>query len=262
MGAAGLRIQAAFRMFPYCHIPVLMLNFIGAMAVWLSFFHCKCLPESVVDCMTASRSLCVLRVLVMISFGFDLLASQVILVWRCVLSALSFVCGTSAGLMNEAQEVVQAARTALQQRAASGNTGATSSLGFAGLFAGLDLPTYCASSGGQQEEEGSARITVACLLAVVAQVLLAMALNGEKERADVHEQHQGIVGMLHDEADAVNSLLSNSEMVQNLSSRAHRLEDEAKDFASHNSFLKAVSREARDLRGQSEDFMHSISGKA
>lgn len=52
----------------------------------------------------------------------------------------------------------------------------------------LDLNTFC-----PQAEHLSGQMAlfwVACVLALVAQALMATALNGEKERVAVHEQHE------------------------------------------------------------------------
>lgn len=226
LGVAEQQLQALLQGVVLSQVPVLLLDLVAAAAVWLSFFHCGILNTRCVHCLTTSGMLCFLRVLVCLTFLLELIASQVVVVWRCVLSATSFLCGTNAGLVNQAQAIVQSAKSTLP-------SGGNSTLGFAGLFANLDLPSYCQASRGELEESSTRILALACLLAVVSQALLAGALNGEKERVGVHEEHErGLLGALSREAS---------------------------DLASHSSLLRAAGEELHGFVAE-PDMLHAASG--
>eukprot|EP00418_Pyrodinium_bahamense_P075434 CAMPEP_0179069204 /NCGR_PEP_ID=MMETSP0796-20121207/30389_1 /TAXON_ID=73915 /ORGANISM="Pyrodinium bahamense, Strain pbaha01" /LENGTH=303 /DNA_ID=CAMNT_0020766267 /DNA_START=5 /DNA_END=916 /DNA_ORIENTATION=+ len=199
LGSAGGRLQALLRVLLFSRTLVLLLDLFAAAAVWLSFFHCGILSARVVHCITMPGTLCFLQVLVSLAFFMELIASLSVVAWRCMLSTVSFLCNTSEGLVLQAQTVVQTLRSSMPG-------GGNSTHGFASLFANVDLPQYCQAQRPELVEGVTRVVMLACLLAVVSQALLAMALNGEKERAGVHEAlEHGIMATISHEASNFSS---------------------------------------------------------
>lgn len=158
---------------------VAMLNLLCAVAVWLSFFHCACAGRLLVQCLTTSRALCCLRVLVMATFVAQLALSQYLLVWRCAVSTLSFICGLPEAEAAWAQQVLQALAVS------HGDGTAASLLHLQDVIRETDIQHYCDPS---QATGVAPRLAwPASLLLVLTQALMAVALNGEKERVGVHE---------------------------------------------------------------------------
>merc|ERR1719296_509119 len=59
----------------------------------------------------------------------------------------------------------------------------------------LDLLQYCKMSGSGKDGSG-VFLLMGCFLSVLSQALMAIALNGEKERVTVHEEHE-VEGLMH-----------------------------------------------------------------
>jgi len=188
---------------------ILLLNVASSAAIWLSSFHCECLHGAAVRCLTSPSTLCSLRVLASATFLLQLALAQFLLARHCVMASLAFMCGLPHGMIIETQEVMDALGATPPPH---GTVAAF--LRIRDPLSSLSLQQYCGSSVGSNDVMLCNWLV--CFAAVVSQALMAVALNGEKERVGVHELHEkaGLAVLLEGEFDG---LLKQTDHLQALS---------------------------------------------
>jgi len=178
----------------------LLLNGIACMAICLSQFDCQAaMKYSCTHTLTSSTSFCVLRVICFLSFLGEMMFSFVVLIGTVGVFVLAFICRMGSTTVYHAQEVVWeignftlTGKDPFDPYSTGNYTDAkaadTPIFSMSKTMQTLDLNNFCLHAeylGGQM-----ALFWVGCVLALVSQALMAIALNGEKERVAVHEQHE------------------------------------------------------------------------
>eukprot|EP00439_Symbiodinium_sp_Y106_P031526 s2021_g3.t2 len=165
----------------------------------LSTFHCESMMQFFFAHMaTTSHAFCILRMISFTTLLVQLFLSSEILVGAGVALFLNFVCHLGSTTRFHVQEVIweignftktgrdpfDPYRTGSMQEA---NSADTHFISVARLLQHLDLDHFCYFSGNL---ESSMTLFWLCSLAShVSQVLMTIALNGEKERVGVHEEN-------------------------------------------------------------------------
>lgn len=216
----------------------LLVNLVGFFNICLSTFHCESVMQFYFAHMaTTSHAFCILRLISFTTLLVQLFLSSEILVGAGVALFLNFVCHLGSTTRFHVQEVIweignftktgqdpfDPYRTGSMQEA---NNADTHFISVARLLQHLDLDYFCYYSGNL---ESSMTLFWLCSLAShVSQVLMTIALNGEKERVGVHEENDEAAqhGMSSEDGMALlsrglNQGMSQSRMVmQDTASRA------------------------------------------
>jgi len=177
----------------------LLVNLVGFFNICLSTFHCESMMQFFFAHMaTTSHAFCILRMISFTTLLVQLFLSSEILVGAGVALFLNFVCHLGSTTRFHVQEVIweignftktgrdpfDPYRTGSMQEA---NSADTHFISVARLLQHLDLDHFCYFSGNL---ESSMTLFWLCSLAShVSQVLMTIALNGEKERVGVHEEN-------------------------------------------------------------------------
>lgn len=182
----------------------LLLNGLACTAICLSQFHC----ESALTCacthtLTSSTSFCVLRVICFLTFLAEMYFCFIVLIGTVGVYVLDFICRMGSTTVFHAQEVIwemgnftATGRDPFDPYATGNFTDAkladTPVFSLSKIMQTVNLNDFCPHAsllGGQM-----ALFWVGCMLALVSQALMAIALNGEKERVAVHEQQEQVGG--------------------------------------------------------------------
>jgi hypothetical protein len=178
----------------------LLLNGVACTAICLSQFDCQsAMKHSCTHSLTSSTSFCVLRVVCFLTFLAEMSFSFIVLIGTVGVFVLDFICRMGSTTVYHAQEVIweMGNFTATGKDPfdpySTGNfsdakAADTPIFSLSKTMQTLDLNGFCPHAsllGGQM-----ALFWVGCVLALVSQALMAIALNGEKERVAVHEQHE------------------------------------------------------------------------
>lgn len=177
---------------------VLLLNACSAGAVCLSNFECPALMKlSVVHCLTTSSSLCVWSLLAWCSFLAQVSATTLGMVWFVMVDFLTFLCQADAQTLTKAQGLLYGLGNMTTAPQAAGfhpfaakHIKDTPFISLKAVAKHLNVVNYCGSGNAPHLDSLLFHFWFACLLTVVSQALMAVALNGEKERVAVHEQHE------------------------------------------------------------------------
>eukprot|EP00931_Biecheleriopsis_adriatica_P017198 TRINITY_DN1240_c5_g1_i1.p1 TRINITY_DN1240_c5_g1~~TRINITY_DN1240_c5_g1_i1.p1 ORF type:complete len:312 (+),score=47.48 TRINITY_DN1240_c5_g1_i1:122-937(+) len=179
----------------------MLLNGFACMCVCMSNFEGCSHPErhKWVHYVTSSTAFCVMRIVAFSTFLVQLIFSSAMLVGAVLVGFLAYVCHFGSTTQFHVQEVIweignftatgvdpfDPYKTGNATQARSHDTAFISS---ASIMQHLDLAEFCPLAkdlGGQLMV-----FWMSAVLSLVSQALMAVALNGEKERVSVHEQHE------------------------------------------------------------------------
>jgi len=205
------------------HITIsLLINGFACLCVCLSSFDCtEAAPGSCVHKITSSTCFCVMRIITFLTFIVEMLFSSAITIMMAAVLFLGFICRMGSTTIFHTQEVIweignftltgtdpfDPYRTGNYTDAKLADTPVFS---IAQLSQHLNLANFCP---GAKPVGGSVLLFwMACILGAVSQALMAIALNGEKERVSVHEQHEaaGLTGAASRDYNEGLGLLANS----------------------------------------------------
>mmetsp|Transcript_8859 Transcript_8859/g.20827 ORF Transcript_8859/g.20827 Transcript_8859/m.20827 type:complete len:250 (+) Transcript_8859:100-849(+) len=184
-----------------------LLNFGSVTVLCLSTFECNCLKNSkLMHCLTQATSLCCWCFLTWCTFLLQLVMSTFAMVWFVMMDFLVFLCSSDQPTLQQAQNLlydfgnltdVEHPGLVFHPYGVK-DVRDTPIVSLKALAKHLDLLQFCSSEHGGLLDNGSAYFWMGCLLTVVSQALMAIALNGEKERVSVHELHEreGFLGRL------------------------------------------------------------------
>jgi len=180
-----------------------------------SFFHMGNFTVAQLECLTTSAGLRCLQLITHALFFVALLASQLLLCWFIGTSILGHFCANHL-MTSPAQVLVAGISHSPRQSLESFFSEAEvpfMMLGIRDSMKGLNLNTYCQNS--QYADEYIFDIWLGCFLLMISQSLMAIALRGEKQRVNVHEdmgEEYGLAG------EAVTSLLKRPSAVAGVAS--------------------------------------------
>mmetsp|Transcript_59281 Transcript_59281/g.105374 ORF Transcript_59281/g.105374 Transcript_59281/m.105374 type:complete len:285 (-) Transcript_59281:301-1155(-) len=192
----------------YAHNTVIHVT----ISMLISAFACLCICLSTFDCVegseggfvhkvTGSTAFCVMRIITFFAFLVELAFSSAMLLAVGVVFFLDFLCRMGSTTLFHAQEVIweignftltgtdpfDPYRTGNFTDAKLADTPVFS---IAKLTQSLNLAEFCPNA--KYLGNYVLLFWLACVLGVVSQALMAIALNGEKERVSVHEQHEAV----------------------------------------------------------------------
>mmetsp|Transcript_48895 Transcript_48895/g.87927 ORF Transcript_48895/g.87927 Transcript_48895/m.87927 type:complete len:277 (+) Transcript_48895:144-974(+) len=192
-----------------------LINGFGCVCLCLSTFDCVLAQKhGCVHSITSSTTFCLLRV--------QLVLTQFLSAGLAGVGLLTYICQMGSTTVFHAQEVIweignftltgidpfDPYRSGDSKLAQAADTPIIS---LANTIQHLDLAAVCPDSRAMTQAMGV--FFLACLVSVVSQVLMAIALNGEKERVAVHEQHE-TSGMTRDMHESMNLLGSTGSAMQ------------------------------------------------
>jgi len=245
----------------FSYIVLLVLNAISATTLLLSHFAFESLEDNlVVHALTSSRALCTLMSFTVLTFLLQLIRLGYTISLQGALAFLASVCNRGPGVVYLAQELIYTMGNA---SAASGGGGfnpyskampygshvaSSDYVDTDAMVSRIDLMKYCKASGNGKDGSGSLLLW-GCFLSVVSQALMAIALNGEKERVIVHEQHemQGFLAAAQDEAQGALKRISKVVGQDRIDSFSHAMEEARDQVTGHS-------------RGAMEQFRGQMSG--
>lgn len=175
------------------------LNGFSCLTLCLSTFDC--VHTSKLECIhaiTSSTSFCVLRICAFVMFVAQLIFNQTQAVSLGGAAIIAYICQMGSTTVFHAQEVIweignftlkgydpyDPYRTGSVARAQSADTPYVQ---LSKIFQSLDLSASCPNS--EVMWRTFMIFWLASLLSLASQVIMAIALNGEKERVNVHEQY-------------------------------------------------------------------------
>lgn len=189
-----------------------------ALCSWVliqSFFHMGQFQIMRLDSLTTSTGLRCLQLISHAAFFATLLTSQLLLCWLVGTSLLGHFCGNH--LMVSPAQVLVAGISHSPQDALKNFFGEAEvpflMLGIRDSLKGLNLNTYC-----QQVPDADKYIFnmwLGSFLLMISQSLMAIALRGEKQRVNVHEEMGEDYGLA---GEAVTGLLKNPAAVSGVAS--------------------------------------------
>mmetsp|Transcript_44665 Transcript_44665/g.133400 ORF Transcript_44665/g.133400 Transcript_44665/m.133400 type:complete len:247 (-) Transcript_44665:209-949(-) len=178
---------------------VFLLNAVAAGVVCLSTFECPSVHRmGIVQCLTKASTLCFLSFLALCSFVVQLLVSTFGIVWFVMVDFLAFTCRLGPQTISEAQDVLYG----LGNLTHPGGAGAafhpvgvkhikdTHFISLKDMAEQLNIVQLCGSGSAPGLASVVMHFWFACLLTVVSQALMAVALSGEKERIATHDLHE------------------------------------------------------------------------
>jgi len=207
MGSGTMLRDAAIRAVVHLSISMI-LNLVSFTCVCMSTFHFEqAMKFSIAHTMTTSTAFCVLRIAAFVTFLVQLASSSLMLVGMSSVLFLDFICHTGSTVQFHVQEVIwEIGNFTLTGRDPfdpyhTGNLGETQAadtkfVSVASMMQHLSLEKFCPYS----ENVGTQLFIFwnSAIASLVSQALMAIALNGEKERISVHEEHEevrGVAGM-------------------------------------------------------------------
>jgi len=220
MGSGTILRDSAFRAVIHLSLSMI-LNIVSFMAICCSTFHFEqAMKFDVVHSLTSSTAFCVLRIAAFTTFLVQLACSSLMLVGMSSVLTLDFICHMGSTVQFHAQEVIwEIGNFTLTGRDPfdpyhTGNLGETKAadtrfVSVASMMQHLSLERFCPYS-----ENVGAQLFIfwsSGIASLVSQALMAIALNGEKERISVHEEHEearGVAGMVPLVQSAVHSAVS------------------------------------------------------
>jgi len=223
----------------FSYIVLLVLNAISAATLLLSHFAIESLEDNfVMHCLTSSRALGTLMSFTVLTFLLQLIRLGYTISLQGAFAFLSAICNRGPGVVYLAQELIYTMGNASLSSGGQStfnpyskampygaHVASSGYLDMDTLSSRIDLMKYCKSSDNGKDGSGSLLLW-GCLLSVVSQALMAVALNGEKERVIVHEQHE-MTGFLAAAQDEVQGAFSRmSKVVQHpMSSFSHAMDE-------------------------------------
>jgi len=205
------------------HITIsLLINGFACLCVCLSTFDCtEAAHGGCVHKITGSTCFCVMRIVTFLTFIVEMLFSSAITIAVAATLFLAFICRMGSTTIFHVQEVIweignftATGKDPFDPYQTGNYTDAkladTPVFSVAQLTQHLNLQSFCP---GAKEIGGQVLLFwIACILGAVSQALMAIALNGEKERVSVHEQHEaaGLTGAVSRDYNEGVGLLANS----------------------------------------------------
>lgn len=175
---------------------LLPFNVLAALAILLSSFECDSQSSRSVNALvhsfTSSKSLGILQGIALTSVLLQLLASEFLVAWTGVFYLLNHMCVHHQDLLPQAEQLL---------RSIAGEHGASDS--WASIFSpiraqqfegNLNLQEYCMMATDQEPplDVVLQQVWLAALLTTLSQLLMALALSGERQRAGVHEDQYSL----------------------------------------------------------------------
>mmetsp|Transcript_4407 Transcript_4407/g.10225 ORF Transcript_4407/g.10225 Transcript_4407/m.10225 type:complete len:269 (+) Transcript_4407:90-896(+) len=199
----------------------MILNLLGFMSICMSTFHCdSAMKWSMAHMATTSSALCFLRIAAFGTMLVELILSSEIVVGAAGVLFLDFVCNLGSTAQFHVQEVIweignftktgqdpfDPYRTGSAREAKAADTKMFS---IAKLMQHLELENFC----GYSQNLGSSLIVfwVCSLVSLVSQALMAIALNGEKERVSVHEENDEVRNLGSDGVALLNQFQASAQ---------------------------------------------------
>lgn len=197
---------------------LLPFNVLATLAILLSNFECDSQSSRSVNALvhsfTSSKSLGILQGIALTSVLLQLLASEFLVAWTGVFYLLNHMCVHHQDLLPQAEQLL---------RSIAGEHGASDS--WASIFSpiraqqfegNLNLQEYCMMATDQEPplDVVLQQVWLAALLTTLSQLLMALALSGERQRAGVHEDQYS----LHNAYSAVSNRMG--QLGQNMQSFA------------------------------------------
>lgn len=181
---------------------ILLLNVISTAVISLSTFECSHLASSsVMHCLTKSTSLCWWTLLACCTFLVQLVVSGFMLVATVLVGFLVFVCHSGEDNVTQMQQLLYAVGNMTSPGGEVFNPYGAQDIqdspviSLEHIVSHLDLARFC---GVAQDLDGAvANFWLGCLLTVVSQALMTVALHGEKERVSVHEVQEKEASIFH-----------------------------------------------------------------
>lgn len=183
----------------------MIINGFACLCVCLSTFDCiHAMKYNCVHSITSSTCFCIMRIICFLTFLVQTALANVMTCGFVGMSVLAYICSMGSTTVFHAQEVIWEVgnftrtgvdpfdpyRTGNFQVAKAADTPGISA---SKTFQHLELAAFCPN--GKVLAGAVGVFWMACVLSLVSQALMAIALNGEKERVSVHEQHEAAGGV-------------------------------------------------------------------
>jgi len=185
---------------------IITVNVASTVVVWLSFFDCDTLECDLKHKLTSARSLSILLGAVWVTFFMQLFRLGYAMTLHGVLAGLAYICNLGPGVVYLAQELVYAMGNATETGAAVYSPYGREAYGrhyawslyidVGEMVKNFNFERYCEDTD-HGKDDGAGSVMYGCLLTLLSQALMAMALSGEKARVVVHDLHEKhtLVGM-------------------------------------------------------------------
>mmetsp|Transcript_46781 Transcript_46781/g.99998 ORF Transcript_46781/g.99998 Transcript_46781/m.99998 type:complete len:270 (+) Transcript_46781:73-882(+) len=178
---------------------IVFMNAVCALLICLSMFDCVHLQKhAALHLLTSSTSLCWWRILAWLTFMVQIVMSEFFMIIVVLVCLLTYICHAGEGVVYQTQELIYAiGNTTLETGALfspygkpATNVSDTPVISTKDMVTHLDMQRYCADAQGAHLGKAAITFWAGCFITALSQALMAVALNGEKERVSVHESYE------------------------------------------------------------------------
>eukprot|EP00434_Breviolum_minutum_P033022 symbB.v1.2.029214.t1/scaffold3172.1/size61981/2 len=239
-------------------------NVMAALAILLSNFECGTQSRGInglIHHFTSSRVLCIFQSIALTSVVLQLLASEYLVAWTGVFYLLNYTCvyhkdraaafmvyhdistfisgicknGTSPDcgqdLLPQAQQLIGG--ISRDGGPASSWTSIFSPISADRFEGNLNLQEYCSMATDEEPalEVILQQVWLGALLTALSQILMSVALSGERQRAGVHEEHSTYTAMSNGMGQLRDSMSNNmGQLGQNMQNMASGLTQSSQNY--------------------------------